>query len=54
MKCNNIGTDRYNTTKVSRLVLHMTVTVKGKYKDFRVRFASLYIEKKVIEHCEQA
>ena len=45
-----IGTDRYNTTEVSGIVLHLTATPEGKYIDFRVRFASLYVEKKVLHH----
>ena len=48
-----IGTDRYNTTEVSGLMFHMSVTAEGNYQDFKVRFASLYVERKVVEYCEQ-
>ena len=48
-----IGSDYYNTTEVSGLVFHMSVTAEGDYQDFKVQFASLYVERKVLEYCNQ-
>ncbi|RPB19041.1 hypothetical protein L211DRAFT_668245 [Terfezia boudieri ATCC MYA-4762] len=48
-----IGTNRYNSTSISGTVLHMTVTPEGKYEDFRVKFASLYIENIIVSYYER-
>ena len=61
MRCSNvdidscmksIGTVHYNSTEVSGIVLHLHVTVEGGYQDFQVRFASLYVEEKVVTYYE--
>ena len=33
-------------------MLHLHVTVEGGYQDFQVRFASLYVEEKVVTYYE--
>ena len=62
MRCTNvdidscmkwIGTDHYNSTEASGIVLHLHVTVGGEYKDIQVRFASLYVEQKVVKYYEK-
>ena len=51
-RTSNVGIDhcivRYNTDEISGIVLHIDVTQEGGYKDLQVRFASQYVEKKVI------